>query len=233
MAYPQPGQFPDLPQYPGQAGMAAKPVPQTVRNAFYLMLTGAALELVAIAVGLATTSKIRDSIVTRNPGFTVTQVDRAVNVLKVTLVVVALIEMGLWIWMAFANRAGKNWARITGTVFFGLSCIGLIFTVIAASSSNSNFSGSGSSGLSVVVGVVAWAVGLFATVLLWAKGSSAFFEKPQPVGGYPYPYPYGYGAPGQQPMPPTPPQSTQQSPYGTPPQGQPQPPADPWSNPPQ
>jgi hypothetical protein len=32
----------------------------------------------------------------------------------------SLIGVGLWIWMAQMNKAGKNWARITSTVFFAI-----------------------------------------------------------------------------------------------------------------
>src|ERR1700738_1008631 len=87
MAYPQPGQFPDYPQYPGQGAMPAKPpIPKTVQNAFYLMLAGAALQLLGVVVGLASTSKIRDSIRTNNPGYTSTQVDTAVQASEGALV---------------------------------------------------------------------------------------------------------------------------------------------------
>jgi hypothetical protein len=227
MAYPQPGQFPAYPQYPGQGAMPAKPpIPKTVQNAFYLMLAGAALQLVGVIVGLASTSKIRDSIRTSNPGYTSTQLDNAVHVGEVALVVGALIEIGLWIWMAFANRAGRNWARILGTVFFGLSCVGLLVTL--AASNSSSLSSTRTSGLSVAIGIVAWVVGLATVVLLWNKESGAYFKPPQ-FGGAPG-YPYPYGMPGQQPMPPGG-AGPQQTPYDVPPQNQP--PVDPWSNPPQ
>ena len=44
----------------------------------------------------------------------------------VVLVVVGLIGVGLWLWMAQKNKAGKNWARITSTVFFALDTLGAI-----------------------------------------------------------------------------------------------------------
>ena len=237
MAYPQPGQFPAYPQYPGQGGMPAKPpVPQTVQNAFYLLLAGAGLELLAVIVGLASTSKIRDSIRTNNPDFTDTQVNNAAHAGEAILVVVGLIEIGLWIWMAFANRAGKNWARILSTVFFGFSCLGLLITL--AASSSSTFASSNASGFSVAIGVVAWLVGLLIIIMLWRKASGAYFKPQFGPGGPGYPYPYPYAAPGQQPMQQPMPQQMpptgagpQQSPYGAPQQEQP--PADPWSNPPQ
>lgn len=226
MAYPQPGQFPAYPQYPGQSGPAAKPpMPQTVRNAFYLMLAGAALQLVSGITVLSSTSKIRDTIRDQNPGFTSTQVDNALHAGVAIAVVGVLIGMGLWIWMAFANRAGRNWARITGTVFFGIDSL-LLIIGIAASSKGNTVNTTRASGLDLVVSILIWAVGLAAVILLWNKQSNPYFRPDQfgPGGGYPqqYPYPYPYQAPGQQP-----PYGAAQPPYGAPPQQ----PTDPWSNP--
>ena len=42
------------------------------------------------------------------------------------LVVVGLIGIALWIWMAQMNKRGRNWARITSTVFFALDTLGAI-----------------------------------------------------------------------------------------------------------
>jgi hypothetical protein len=220
MAYPQPGQFPAYPQYPGQSGLPAKPpIPQTVQNAFYLMLAGAALELVSTVVSLGSTSKLRDTIRSQHPEFTSTQVDNAVRIGEVFAVISVIIGIGLWIWMAYANRAGKNWARITGTVFFGIECLSLIGTLVA--SGTSTMSTVKSSGIAVALSVIMWAVGLVAVVLLWNKQSGPYFKPPQ-FGPGAAPYPYPYPMTGQQPMPPGGPQ---QPPYDT------QPPTDPWSNP--
>lgn len=239
MAYPPSGQYPAYPQYPGPAGMPAKPpAPQTVQNAFYLMLAGAALQLLSGIAALGSVSKIRDTIRTQHPDYTSTQVDSAVRVGEAFAIVLVLIGMGLWIWMAFANRAGKNWARITGTVFFGLDSLSLVISL--AVSGSSAMSTTKTSPFSVIVGILIWVVGLVAVILLWNKQSSPYFNQQQfgpGPGGYPPYAPYPpYQAPGQQPygaMPPqygAPPQQQYgaQPPYGAPPQ---QPPSDPWSNP--
>jgi hypothetical protein len=221
MAYPQPGQFPAYPQYPGQAGMPAKPpVPNSVQNAFRLMLGGAAVALINGIVALASTSKVRDTVRSQHPEFTSTQVDNAVRVGVAAAVIGVLIGIGLWLWMAFAIRAGKNWARITGTVFFGISCLTLLGTLVA--SSTSAFGTAKASGFGVALTVISWLIGLAVVVLVWNKESSPYFRGPQ-YGAAPYPYPYPMQTP-----PPTA-QGTQQSPYDQPPQ---QPPGDPWSNPP-
>jgi hypothetical protein len=228
MAYPPPGQYPAYPQYPGQSGMPAKPpTPQTVQNAFYLMLAGAGLTLIGAIIGLTEISKVRDTIATQNPTFTTTQVDNAVHAGVAIGAVVGLIEIGLWLWMAFANRSGKNWARITATVFFGISCLSVIGLLAASSGGSGMFSAEKASGIGVVIGIITWLVGLAAIILLWNKQSRPYF-KPQQFGAPGYPYPYPYAMPGpQQPANPDQP-GAQQPPYGAPQPGQP---GDPWSNP--
>lgn len=227
MAYPPAGQYPAYPQYPGQSGMPAKPpAPRTVQNAFYLMLAGAGLTLIGAIIGLTQTSTIRDTIRTQHPDYSSTKVDSAVHAGVAFAAVFGLIEVGLWVWMAFANRNGKNWARITATVFFGISCLSIIGLLAASAGGSGPFSAQKASGIGVTIGIITWIVGLAAIVLLWNKQSRPYFKPPQygVPGAAPYPYPYAM--PGQQPMPPAPGQA------GAPQQPQDQP-ADPWSNPPQ
>jgi len=228
MTYQQPGQYPSYPQYPGGGQMpvsAKPPIPSTVQNAFYLMIAGAALSVIGAIVSLAEKSTIRSQIESKNPGFTTTQVDSAVNVAVGAAIGGAVIGVALWLWMAFANRAGKNYARITGTVFFGLETLSLLAGLaLSAGSAGSSVK---TSGASIAVGILTWLVGLATVLLLWNKQSSDYFKPPQQPYGYGYPQPGQYPYP-QQPMPP----GSQQTPYGTPPQMQP--PSDPWStNPPQ
>jgi len=226
MAYPQSGQFPAYPQYPGQGGMPAKPpAPKTVQNAFYLMLGGAGVALINGIVALTSISKVRDTVRNQHPDYTTTQVNNAVNVGVAAAVIGVLIGIGLWLWMAFAIRAGKNWARITGTVFFGISCLTLIGTL--AASSTGAFSTTKASGVGIALTVISWLIGLATVIMIWNKQSGPYFKGPE-YGAAPYPYPY----PMQSPPPGA--QGQQQPPYDQPTYGQPpqQPPADPWSNPP-
>ena len=69
----------------------------------------------------------------------------------VVLVVVGLIGIGLWLWMAQKNKAGKNWARITSTVFFAIDTLGAI----------GGLAGGALSGGSVnrFYGLVVWVIG--------------------------------------------------------------------------
>jgi hypothetical protein len=86
----------------------------------------------------------------------------------VVAIVFGLIGIGLWLWMARANKAGKNWARITATVFFGLDTLSVLAGLRQAEPA-----------VSRVFSLLVWLAGLGAVVLLWQKISSAYFAASQ------------------------------------------------------
>jgi hypothetical protein len=226
MSGPQPGPYP---QYPGGGGMPPaqpqRPLPDTVRNAFYLMLGGAALQVLGIIAGVAQIGEIRKQVreqLADDAGTTQSTVDAAVTTAVVFIIIIGLVGAGLWIWMAFANKAGKNWARITGTVFFGIATLGALFSLVSLASDSSGMAGS-STVAGNVISLLGWAVGLAVVILLWHNRSSEFF-KPQAEYGYGYQppgqtYPSSGPAPGQTYPPQGPPPPPQQPPAGPPPPG--------------
>jgi small-conductance mechanosensitive channel len=185
------------------------PIPDTVRNAFYLMLGAAALQVVGIIGSLAQISDIRRAVrdaLRDQPDTTENTINAAVNFTIAIIVIIGLLFAGLWVWMAFANRAGKNWARITGTVFFGILSLLTLFSLISAAGSASNensmTAGTTSSAVSWVINIIIWIAGLVTVILLWNSRSSAYFQGAAASYGYGYqpepPYPPPSGpAPGQ------------------------------------
>lgn len=250
MTGPQPGpysQYPQYPQYPGGGGggMPAQqpkpPPPDPVRNAFYLMVAGAALQAIGIISALAQINTIRDIIRDRvrdQPDSSSVDVDSVVNVTIALIILVGLIGVALWLWMAFANRAGKNWARITATVFFAISTLSLFGSLASRSSDSTMAVGSSTTTVGTVLNVLLWLVGLAVIILLWHRRSGPYFKPPaygyeyQPPGaasGYP---PTGPGpAPGQTAPPPEQQPPGQQPPPGPPP-GSSAPPEGPHEMPP-
>jgi len=186
--------YPPYPQYPGGAAMPEQirpPLPDTVRNAFYLMLAGAAVQAVGIVAGLAQAGTIKDamkkSLVKSDPNVSQSTID-AVGTLAIgAIVLFGLIYIGLWIWMAYLNRAGKNWARITGTVFFAFSTLSTLSgLVIRASGATTNTMSASTSATvtTTIIGVISWLIGLAVVVLLWNSRSSDHF-KPRSTGFQP------------------------------------------------
>lgn len=172
--------------YPGgqsqMPGVPRPPLPPTVRYAYYFMLAGAVLSLVSTLLGLGSKGAMRTAVQKASPGFTPDQVNTAVNFGLVAVVAVGLIGVGLWIWMAFANKAGRNWARITGTVFFGLDTLTLI----------SGLSKHNLVGLGITANALVWLVGLAAVLMMWNPASRPYYK---PQAQYPAPQvpPYAGG----------------------------------------
>ena len=138
--------------------------PPPVVNAVWLMYTGAALSAISLIITLATVSSLRTAIHNSDPSLTAAKLHNAEVAAVVVAIVFGLIGIGLWLWMARANKAGKNWARITATVFFGLDTLSVLAGFRQAEPA-----------LSRVVSLLVWLAGLGAIVLLWQKVSSAYF----------------------------------------------------------
>ena len=100
--------------------------PPPVQNAVRLMWVGAAISAISLIVTLATVSSLRTAIHNADPTLSATKLHSAETAAVVLAVAFGLIGIGLWVWMALANKAGKNWARITATVFFGLDTLSLL-----------------------------------------------------------------------------------------------------------
>ncbi|HKA96985.1 MAG TPA: hypothetical protein VKD66_12030 [Streptosporangiaceae bacterium] len=149
--YPQGGEMPP------ESGRPTPPRP--VRTAVLLMYVGAALTAISLIVTVATLHTIETAI-QNNSTYTAQQAHQ----LAVAAVVEYVVTLGLWLLMAWANRAGQNWARIVATVLFGLNTLGLLLNVFR-----------GSASISVLFAVLVWLVGLGAVVLLWRRESSQYF----------------------------------------------------------
>lgn len=239
MTYQQPGAYPGMPPYPGPAGLppAKPPAPESVTRAFQCMIAGAALSAISVVATFTQLGSIRSTFEKGLSNGDSDMVGSLVTATIVAAVVMALIEIGLWLWMAFSARAGKNYARIVGTVFFGINAAGTLFAtagyfVTAHSGSTSSTFATSDTVLGQIVDWLTFLVGLAAVVLLWRKSSSRYFKPeqfyPAPPYGYPgqpgYGYGYGYGYPGPGYAPNGAPNmqgAPMQAPFAAPPQEQP------------
>ena len=82
-------------------------------------------------------------------------------------ILLSLIEIALWLGIARACRNGKSWARVTGTVLFGLHTLGFL-GVLANSHPGI--------GLAKVLTTLSWLIACGAVVFLWQRPSSVFFR---------------------------------------------------------
>jgi hypothetical protein len=154
--------------YPS-AGRTPEPVrpdpPESVLTAVKLMYAGAVVSAASLVVGLATIGSLRTDLRNAYPKVTTSQLHTIEVATVVFIVFFGLVGIGLWVWMALANKRGGNWARITATVFFGLNTLSLVAGFARPEPLASR-----------LVGLLIWLIGLGAIILLWRAESSAFFQ---------------------------------------------------------
>ncbi len=139
--------------------------PRSIQTAVKLMYAGAVLSALSFIIGLATIGSLKQAIIKASTKpLTSTQLHTAEVVGVATIIVVGLIGVGLWIWMARANGAGKSWARIVAAVLFGLNTLGLLSAVARPNAIGTR-----------IFEIVGWIVGLGATIYLWRRDSSEYF----------------------------------------------------------
>ena len=152
--------------YPS-AGQGPEPVrqgpPPSVVMAVRMMYAGAVVSAVSLIVGLATVGSLRSALHKSDPTLTSAQLHNLQTVVVVGSVAIGVISIGLWVWMALMNKAGKPWARVVATVLFGLYTLYLLFFVIRA-------------GAGALVPVLTWLIGLGALILLWRKDTSEYLN---------------------------------------------------------
>ena len=157
--------MPVAPQYqPQPVAAASVERPSSVTRAVQLMYVGAALSILETIVAWATKSQLRDQIEATSPTLTPDQVESAVTVSLVTGIVVGVIAVGLWLWMAAANGAGKSWARIVATVLGALGALSAVLSLTTGT------------GITIALQLVILVLAVAILVLLWRPASSAYFQ---------------------------------------------------------
>ena len=161
--------------------------PKTLTYAVYGMWLGGLLSVVSAILLLALdTAEMKSLMVTEmekqptsDPSVIDAQeiVDVLVPIIQIGGAIFSLVILGLWIWMAVMNGKGRNWARITATVFGALSLASSLSSV-ANLAGNAALGGAtmpmsaGSTVLAIVDPLLVIAI----LVLLWVRPSSAYFS---------------------------------------------------------
>jgi hypothetical protein len=147
--------------------------PSSLRNAVRLMWVGGGLSLIGVFITLAETSKIKNAVTkaalksnatNRADGKTVltaAQIHTLASTTVTLLAIFGIIGVLLWVWMAWANNRGSNWARIVASVLFALNTIALVLEFGRAS-------------VSIIAIVLEWLIGLGAIILLWRRETTAY-----------------------------------------------------------
>jgi hypothetical protein len=154
--YPSAGQMPE-PVRPGP--------PPSVVMAVRLMYAGAVVSALSLIVGLLTVGSLRNSLHKAQPSLTPSELHNLQTVVVVGSVLIGVISIGLWVWMALLNKAGKSWARVVATVLFGLDTLFLLLGVARAGAA-----------AGTLVSILTWLIGLGAVIYLWRKDASAYIS---------------------------------------------------------
>lgn len=143
--------------------------PPSVQNAVRLMYTGAALSAIQFVLGFLTIGSLRSAIVQaanqQHRHLTQSQIHAAEVAGVAFAVVIGVLGVGLWIWMARANAGGRSWARVVASSLFGLNTLSLFMAVAQPHAS-----------LALVLSGLIWLVGLGAIILLWQRASTDFYN---------------------------------------------------------
>jgi hypothetical protein len=138
--------------------------PAPVLAAAWLMYSGAAFSLLSTLVSLATVGEVKTAFTARHPLLSGKAANSLAAVASLEVLVGGGAVVALWLWLAFASKQGRSWARTAGTVLFGVDTLALLLTL-------------GSPGIGGIkgIGVVIWLIGLVTVILLWRRQSSEYF----------------------------------------------------------
>ncbi len=129
---------------------------------------GAQMPEVQRPPALTTLTATKSAMKRQFPNLTASHVKAQEGPLMVGWIAGGLIAAALWIFVARNCQSGKSWARITGTVLFGVATMDALGNLVVPEAT-----------LVKIFWFVIWLIGLGTVVFLWRGSSSAFFRGTQ------------------------------------------------------
>jgi hypothetical protein len=153
--------------------MGLSRTPRTVLAAVRLMYLGAAGQVAVLITVILTAGHVRASVQAaaaayHNPAVTA-QVMHAVNIALTLDWALAPFVIILWLFMAWANGMGYDWARVAAISLFGISCAGLLINLVQGSATYAT--------ADMIAAGVQWVIGLAATVFILRKPSWPYYVR--------------------------------------------------------
>ncbi|HVT70186.1 MAG TPA: hypothetical protein VHF26_20740 [Trebonia sp.] len=146
----------------------AAPVPRSATWAVRVMYGGAAASIAGIAINVSTLGVIRRQRPIMSMALRTSTYHQAI----MEFVVGGVIAAAVWTFMAYSCHARMRWARIAATVLFAIYTVYTAELVVRLDQVSPP-------GAVQVYTVIVWLIGLTATILLWQRGSSAYFAVPR------------------------------------------------------
>jgi hypothetical protein len=141
----------------------AAPRPRAVRAAVRLMCVGAVSELVVVATVVLSAGAVRAAVVARYP-----EAWPGVLAHLTVDVVTAPLVVGFWLWMAWANGRGHDWARMVFGSLFVLITLSVLY---ALSQDAATFASA-----DLIAGAVQWLIAASAVVLIFTPTASRYYR---------------------------------------------------------
>jgi hypothetical protein len=157
--YPTSAQIPDT-QRPTR--------PASVINAVRVMYAGAVASVLLAVVEFLTRKSLKASLLRQFPKLAARHPHFASRPFTFAAIVGGVIAVVLWIVIAQSCKAGRNWARIAGTVFFAIATIDALAALAIPFAVGVK-----------IIQLVVWLLGLTAVVLLWRRSSNEYFRAPR------------------------------------------------------
>ena len=152
---------------------AARP-PRTVQTALRLTWAGAAAQLAALIINVATAGSVGSAYARRYPPAASAAVHHSVTAHLVSGRVREAITMGVWLLLAWALLRRRNLARFAFPVSFGMTSFFMLQAVGEGAAVNAP--------ADMVAGAVLWLFGLAVSVLLFTGASSRYYRaRPRPL----------------------------------------------------
>jgi hypothetical protein len=138
--------------------------PRTVLNAVRLMYAGAAIELATLITILVTEGNVKAAVLSSHPVlWPVALVHLTADKIGAPIAIV------LWVWMAWANGRGYDWARLVFTALFALTTLSLLGGLAGRAAVYAR--------ADLIAGTVLWLVALAAVVLIFSPPSSRYYRQ--------------------------------------------------------
>jgi hypothetical protein len=153
------------------------PVP--VRRAAQAMYVGAGVSVISLLISVIGSFSLKSGLISANKQnladgkVTMSQINSVATAGIVYAIVIGIIAVALWIWMAKMSGAGRGWARISSTVFFALWSI---YTYINVNSLHSGVTVTVAFLISFGLMMALWVVGAVAIYQLWRPVSTAYYR---------------------------------------------------------
>jgi hypothetical protein len=137
--------------------------PRAVMNAVRLMYAGAALELATLITIVVTAGSVKSAILGSHPAaWPVALVHLTADEIGAPIAIV------LWVWLAWANGRGQDWARLVFAALFALTTLSLLSGLAGHASTYAR--------ADLIAGTVLWLVALAAMVLIFSKQSNPYYR---------------------------------------------------------